>query len=587
MIRGLSFLLAVLLLNACFSERSEEPIEFEVGRSESLLSRSQRRARAAQIRDAARAAGMTEGWLLAGIADAETGMSHCHSELTWACRGPASPDCGGGPVVAGAGDGPCSLRQGGLGMFQFDAGTFEETLARDGERVLRIDGNVTAAVEFVTRMVVRSRYISGVSTEAQAIAWMNEVRVGNSRWDPWVRTVVHYYNGCRPSFGCWSQRYRHYRDHTSGVFEEMGEEFWEAPSEPERAEDAARVVAQSFPSAREGIAVAPGEMVAGSFEIANEGTASWSPGAVFLATTEPRNRNSPIAHETWISASRVATVADAVEPGEETTLEFLIEAPMTPGEYSQYFNLVREVATSRPPAPTGETCEHSFGGVYADRGCSASWQCCDGAWRSGTGACGECACTDVTGERGCMPELPPEESVEERFFEEPGDAFMQLRVIVDSPTCEEEHDWICEGNERVRCEVGRGERQRCARGCEDGACVAAPDDADGDGHNTSVDCNDGDASIHPGADDPCGDEIDSDCDGIAEACFTTAREEQADAEPDAGVDAGVDAGGDAGVDGGDDWREDPDYGCSASGSARSQGWLVALLCLLGWRRRRC
>ncbi|MCA9614322.1 MAG: hypothetical protein KC586_16315, partial [Myxococcales bacterium] len=88
---------------------------------QSLLTAAQRRVRAGEIRDAAAANGITQGWLLAGIADAETRMSHCWSELTWACQGPNSSDCGGGPVVAGAGDGPCSLRQGGLGMFQFDA----------------------------------------------------------------------------------------------------------------------------------------------------------------------------------------------------------------------------------------------------------------------------------------------------------------------------------------------------------------------------------------------------------------------------------------------------------------------------------
>ncbi len=41
-------------------------------------------------------------------------------------------------------------------------------------------------------------------------------------------------------------------------------------------------------------------------------------------------------------------------------------------------------------------------------------------------------------------------------------------------------------------------------------------DADGDGEDTleagGADCDDGDATIHPGADDPCGDDVDADCD---------------------------------------------------------------------------
>ena len=222
--RRLSFLFAIAL-SACVAPVSAPP-DGDVGALSSSLSAAARRTRAGQIRDAAARQGLEQGWLLAGIADAETTMAHCHSELTWACRGPASADCGGGPVVAGAGDGPCSLRQGGLGMFQFDAGTYEQTIARDGARVLSIAGNVEAAIDFTTSMVVRSAYIAGVDNRAQAIAWMNGVRIGNGRWDAWIRTVTHYYNGCAPSYSCFPSRYGRYRDHTQNIFHELGADFW-------------------------------------------------------------------------------------------------------------------------------------------------------------------------------------------------------------------------------------------------------------------------------------------------------------------------------------------------------------------------
>lgn len=219
-------LLVLLALSACVAEVPNEYSDFSS--TESDLTASERRTRAAQIRDAASAAGMTQGWMLAGIAQAETGLAHCWSEATWACRGPSSPDCGGGPVIAGSGDGACSLQQGGLGLFQFDGGTFSQTLARDGNGILRIDGNVTRAVSFVTNMVKSSSFVSGVSTDAQAIEWMNGVRIDNARWDAWISTVVRHYNGCRPTSSCWAGRYASYRDKTRDVYNEMGDAFWSA-----------------------------------------------------------------------------------------------------------------------------------------------------------------------------------------------------------------------------------------------------------------------------------------------------------------------------------------------------------------------
>lgn len=199
---------------------------------QSLLSRTQRRTRATQIRDAAAREGLTSaGWLLAGIADAETQLSHCWSELTWACQGPYSADCRG-PVVAGAGDGPCSARQGGLGMFQFDGGDYDQTLRRDGARVLSVAGNVQAAVEFVVRMVTDSAYVPGVASRAEAVRWLNGVTPDNERFSAWVQTVTHYYNGCLPSYPCHPQRYRHYRDYARGVWSEMGPSFWNVASAP-------------------------------------------------------------------------------------------------------------------------------------------------------------------------------------------------------------------------------------------------------------------------------------------------------------------------------------------------------------------
>ena len=57
-------------------------------------------------------------------------------------------------------------------------------------------------------------------------------------------------------------------------------------------------------------------------------------------------------------------------------------------------------APTPAPAPGGASCTHSFGGDYASGACSASYQCCDGAWRT-RGGCGSCLCVESSGGTGC------------------------------------------------------------------------------------------------------------------------------------------------------------------------------------------
>ena len=56
---------------------------------------------------------------------------------------------------------------------------------------------------------------------------------------------------------------------------------------------------------------------------------------------------------------------------------------------------------TEPPPPGGAACTHSFGGRYAHTACSASYQCCDGAWAMIDAGCGACLCVETTGETGC------------------------------------------------------------------------------------------------------------------------------------------------------------------------------------------
>ena len=192
------------------------------------LTAAQRRARAELIRDTAASAGMTNAALLAGIGEVETNFAHCWSEATWACQGPSSSSCGGGPVIAGGSDGPCSLQQGGLGMFQFDSGTFSQTVATYGPGIVTMQGNVNAVIPFLVTRAIQS--VDGVNTAAEALAWMNSITIqnGNAKYEDWLYFVAWRYNGCQ---GCTTQINK-YRNGTNKLRDEFGSAFWKIATDP-------------------------------------------------------------------------------------------------------------------------------------------------------------------------------------------------------------------------------------------------------------------------------------------------------------------------------------------------------------------
>lgn len=233
---------------------------------------------------------------------------------------------------------------------------------------------------------------------------------------------------------------------------------------------------QSFPLAASPFSLYPGQEVAGFIELRNTGSETWNPGEVFLGTTEPRDGASALVGADWVSAGRAATIDRVVPTGEVGRFNFTVRAPATPGEYPQYFNMVRETV----------------------------------AWFSDSGG--------------------------------PVDAFIQVRVT-----------------------------------------VVTPPDEDMDGVSAALDCDDHNATVHPGATDLCGDGVDQDCAGGDAMCAMTSDAFVVGADAAASLDGGTrDTGtrADAGPS-----RIESTCGCRAGVRAKTP-WLLSVLGALWFVRRR-
>ena len=203
------------------------------------------------LRQAAAAEGLYNGLLLAGVANQESaGLNHCYTGSF--CQGPPSPECANG-LLAGGGDGTCA--QGGLGAFQFDAGTQAGTLAlydcidandpRDLD-IRTFAGSVRAAVDFVASRLIQDGKIPGCTAaypsldsctydltpacRQAAIGYMNGVRPRTRAYQDWLDFLVRRYNGCQPGSDVCSydRAFGQYDHATYSLYEAMGARYWYA-----------------------------------------------------------------------------------------------------------------------------------------------------------------------------------------------------------------------------------------------------------------------------------------------------------------------------------------------------------------------
>jgi hypothetical protein len=203
----------------------EEPI---LGSHESLLTEAQKKERCNIISAITQPMGITNTLVFAGVANHETGLAQCWSEATWACQGPASSSCGGGPVIAGSGDGACSLQQGGLGMYQFDSGTYSQTLSQYGNGILTTTGNARAGVDYIMDRVLMKGCggIPSFATRMDAIDWVNTAKPGTANYNAFIDGITQCYNGCLPSMSCYSTRKAQYDADTRALLTAFGSGYW-------------------------------------------------------------------------------------------------------------------------------------------------------------------------------------------------------------------------------------------------------------------------------------------------------------------------------------------------------------------------
>jgi hypothetical protein len=108
---------------------------------------------------------------------------------------------------------------------------------------------------------------------------------------------------------------------------------------------------QSFPSSPTALTVHEGDVAQGTIELTNTGTQTWKAGTTKLAPI-PRDKASPFADASWLSPTRVSTVAADVAPGAVGRFDVALDAKAV-GDTEIEFGLVEENVTWFADAPGG------------------------------------------------------------------------------------------------------------------------------------------------------------------------------------------------------------------------------------------
>jgi MYXO-CTERM domain-containing protein len=100
---------------------------------------------------------------------------------------------------------------------------------------------------------------------------------------------------------------------------------------------------QSFPLAPTALMAHEGDVISGYVELTNSGTQTWKAGTTKLAPI-PRDKPSPFADKSWLSPTRISSVAADVAPGAVGRFDVTLDA-MQVGDFEVDFGLVEESVT--------------------------------------------------------------------------------------------------------------------------------------------------------------------------------------------------------------------------------------------------
>jgi hypothetical protein len=222
-------------------ENMNEMTDEEITQSfDDALTSSQKKSVSNHIKDVAAARGLTNSVLFAGVPNHETGLVQCWKDATWACQGPHSDYCGG-PVIAGSGDGPCSHKQGGLGMYQLDGGTFSQTFATYGKDIVELDPQIDKGVDVIVDKVWHCPNTPHYDNEAAVITWLNEAKPGTAKYEVFLSAMAYCYNGTPPGSSNFQKMRSNYRAGVQKLEDAFGKSYWataEIPKAPPAGHEA-------------------------------------------------------------------------------------------------------------------------------------------------------------------------------------------------------------------------------------------------------------------------------------------------------------------------------------------------------------